>query len=123
MKAIEFPEHNMVLAKDQPEYLPLPVFRAPDGLVVSCYRLTWRERLKLLFTGRFWLQQLTFNQPLQPQCPTVDYPFAKQDRPFWTCPKCAFTENALDIDGDKLPPTVTCANCHESFTPEQGILR
>ncbi|MFO0806023.1 MAG: hypothetical protein U0791_23200 [Gemmataceae bacterium] len=78
MKAIEFPEQNLVLAKDQPEYLPLPVYRAPDGLVVSCYRLTWRERLKLLVTGRLWFLQLTFNRPLQPQQPTVDYPFSKE---------------------------------------------
>lgn len=32
----------------------LPVFR--DGQhVISCWRLSWRERLKLLVTGRLWL--------------------------------------------------------------------
>jgi hypothetical protein len=81
MNPTKFPEQNATLAEDQPEYLPLPVYRAPDGLVVSCWTLTLRERLKLLFTGRLWLMQLTFNEPLQPQSPTVSYPFTPQTVP------------------------------------------
>jgi len=75
MKPIEFPEVNCVLAEDQPEYLPLPVFRADDGEVVSCWALTWSERFKVFFRGRIWWSVLTFNRPLQPQCPHVDRPF------------------------------------------------
>jgi hypothetical protein len=60
-----------VLAKDQPEYLPLPVAHVEytDGTrsMISRYRLTWFERLRLLFTGDVWWEQLTFGQPLQPQ--------------------------------------------------------
>ena len=52
MKPIEFPEQNCVYAKDQPEYLPLPVHKTEDGMVVSCWRLTWRERLRVLLTGK-----------------------------------------------------------------------
>jgi hypothetical protein len=78
MTPTEFPEQNTVYAKDQPQYLPLPAFRSEDGTVVSCWRLTWREALRLLFTRRLWLLQLTFNMPLQPQCPQVEYPFEKQ---------------------------------------------
>ncbi len=81
MTPVRFPEANVTLAKDQPEYLPLPAHRAPDGLVVSCWRLGWRERLKLLLTGRLWLLQHTFGDPLQPQSPTADYPFVPQARP------------------------------------------
>lgn len=75
MIPIEFPEQNCVYAKDQPEYLPLPVHKTPDGMVISCWALTWRERFKMLFTGRMWWSVLTFNHPLQPQLPSVDKPF------------------------------------------------
>jgi len=74
MTPIEFPEHTIVLAKDQPEYQPLPVFN--DGQqMISCWKLTLRERLTLLFTGKLWLRQLTFGGPLQPQLPQTEYPF------------------------------------------------
>ena len=53
-------------AKDQPEYLPLPVLRSFQGTVTSRWRMTWRERLAALFTGDVYLTQLTFNSPLQP---------------------------------------------------------
>ena len=78
MEPIKFPEHNTVYAEDQPEYLPLPVFKAEDGPLVSCWKLTWRERFKVLFTGRLWLMSLTFNQPLQPILPQVDKPLTQQ---------------------------------------------
>lgn len=77
MKPIAFPGHNCVFAKDQPEYLPLPVFKTENGTVVSCWQLTLKERLKILFTGKMWFTMLTFNKPLQPQRPSVDSPFLK----------------------------------------------
>jgi len=76
MNPIEFPGHTTVFAKDQPEYLPLPAHRgpAPKHCVTSCWRLSWTERLKLLFTGRIWLQTWTFGGPLQPQRLDIDKP-------------------------------------------------
>ena len=60
-----------VLAKDQPEYIPLPVAHVVyrDGVrsMISCYRITWRERLQILVRGKIWWEQLTFGGPLQPQ--------------------------------------------------------
>jgi hypothetical protein len=44
-------------------------------MVVSCWALTWRERMKIVLTGRIWWAVLTFNTPLQPQVPMVDSPF------------------------------------------------
>ena len=69
MKTIEFKEQTVVIAKDQPEYLPLPAhqFNDKDGRIAFCWKLTWREKLKVLFTGVIWEQVLTFNKPLQPQ--------------------------------------------------------
>jgi len=71
MKPAKFKEQNMVYAEDQPEYLPLPVFKTQEGEVVSCWRLSFWERLIVLFAGRVWLSNLTFNHPLQPQFITV----------------------------------------------------
>ena len=74
MEPIKFKEANVVYAEDQPEYLPLPVHKTFSGEVTSCWKLTLKERLKVLLTGKFWLSQMTFNQPLQPQLPTIDKP-------------------------------------------------
>lgn len=78
MTTIDFPEQNTVIAKDQPEYFPIPAHFYPvdpEGRVAFCWQLTWTERLILLVTGRLWQQILTFNKPLQPQKLTVDKPF------------------------------------------------
>ena len=62
MKPIEFEQQNCVYAKEQPEYLPLPAHKTKEGEVISCWELSLRERLKLLFTGKMFYSQLTFNQ-------------------------------------------------------------
>lgn len=74
MKPIDFEESNITYAKDQPEYLPLPAHRTEDGTVTSCWKMGFREKIKVLFTGRIYLKLLTFNSPLQPQYLTVDNP-------------------------------------------------
>ena len=69
MHPTEFSQQNIVFAKDQPEYLPLPAFvvESAERPVTSCWGMTWRERLRVLFTGRVYFTQLTFGAPLQPQ--------------------------------------------------------
>lgn len=57
---------EMVFAKDQPQYLNLPALCFQDGLVVSRWSLSWKERLSVLFGGSIYLGQLTFNTPLRP---------------------------------------------------------
>lgn len=66
MKPTEFKEQNVIFAKDQPEYQPLPALRDDTGAVVTCWKLSLKERLKLLFTGKIWHCAQTFNNPLQP---------------------------------------------------------
>lgn len=66
MRPVSFSRENVVYAKDQPEYLPLPAHRTDEGVVTTCWRLSLRERLRVLISGRVFLQQLTFNRPLQP---------------------------------------------------------
>jgi hypothetical protein len=74
MKPIDFPQVNRVLAKDQPQYQPLPICYCDDGSAISCWKLSIWERLRLLLTGKLWLIQLTFHQPLQPQLPLIKEP-------------------------------------------------
>lgn len=81
MTPIDFPQANCTLAKHQEQYLQLPVHRddgAPDGIITSCWQLTWWERLKILWFGRLWIQQMTFGQALQPQKPSVENPLGEK---------------------------------------------
>lgn len=74
MKPITFKEVNKIYAKDQPEYFPLPVFEsdAQGGEVTFCSYLTFKERLKVLFTGKIWVSLLTFGKPLTPSFLTIN---------------------------------------------------
>lgn len=74
MTPVEFPEQTIVWAKNQPPYRPLPAYTDREQ-TISCWQLTWRERLRVLFTGRLWLRQMNFGAPLQPQAPSVESPF------------------------------------------------
>jgi len=74
MKPIHFPEVTTIFAENQPPYIPLPAF-ADGQQVISCWQLTWRERIRMLLSGKLWLAQLTFGRPLQPQLATVTSPF------------------------------------------------
>lgn len=75
MKPIKFREHNTVYAEHQEEYEPLPSYKTEDGTVISCWKLTWRERLTVLFTGKVWCFVETFNRPLQPMLLDTKNPF------------------------------------------------
>ena len=68
MKPIKFKEVNVTFAENQKEYLPLPAFKndSPEGEVVSCWKLTFRERFRILFTGKLWVSLMSFNKPLTP---------------------------------------------------------
>lgn len=66
MRPIEFEERNVVYAKDQKEYLPLPAHKTEDGQVIFCESLSLKERIRVLLTGKIWVSLFTFNSPLQP---------------------------------------------------------
>ena len=74
MEAIKFKESNVVFAENQDEYKQLPVYydeTQDKGVVVTCYKLSFVERLRVLFFGKLWLAVMTFNKPLQPQLPST----------------------------------------------------
>jgi len=74
MKPVEFKHQNTVFAKDQPEYQPLPalILDTPEGEVISCWKLSFNERLKVLMFGRVWLSLMSFNKPLTPSYLSVN---------------------------------------------------
>jgi len=77
IRIVEFPEQTVVIAKDQPEYQPLPAYRFandPQGRIVCCWQMALGARLRFLFTGKIWHQVLTFNGPLQPQLLSTEKP-------------------------------------------------
>lgn len=74
MKPVPFPEQTQVWAENQPPYLPLPAY-TNERETISLWALTWKERLRVLRTGRLWLRQLNFGRPLQPLGPSTTSPF------------------------------------------------
>jgi len=51
----------------------------PFGKTIICWNLTFKERLKLIFTGKVWHSILTFNKPIQTQYMSVDNPFINEE--------------------------------------------
>lgn len=78
-KLINFPEVTHIIGKDQPQYRPLPAHVEPgqERRITFCWQLSWRNRLKVLLTGKVWHQVLTFHEPFQPQLLLVDKPAMK----------------------------------------------
>jgi hypothetical protein len=72
MNPIEFKEQNIIITKDQPEYMPLPAHVDENGNVVTCWKLSPDEIEKISKTGELWLSVMTFKQPLQPLFLSVD---------------------------------------------------
>ena len=73
MKPIKFKGSNVVFGKDQDEYQPLPAFKneSPQGEVITCWELTFNERIRVLFTGKIWMSIMSFNKPLTPSIITT----------------------------------------------------
>lgn len=74
MKPIEFKEQNTVYGKGQENYNQLPAHlnTSYQGEVTTCWKLSLKERLKLLFTGRVYLCLITFNKPISPSNMSVN---------------------------------------------------
>lgn len=68
MIPVQFPESNAVLARDQGEYEPLPIYHFNDveGRIACCFRLSDAEIEEIQRTRTLWVQQLTFGRRFQP---------------------------------------------------------
>lgn len=65
MKAIDFRGTNIVFAKDQPEYLPLPAL-VHDDKVITCWEVTDEDLERIKKDRKIYLEIWTFKKPLQP---------------------------------------------------------
>lgn len=72
MRPVTFPGVNCTYGDNQPEYQPLPCIRFEDGMTISCWELSPEEAQRVSTNRRIYLQQLTFNKPLQPILPAAD---------------------------------------------------
>ena len=66
MKPIKFNESNVVGKGQENLYESLPALLFYDGDVVTCWKLSFKDILRLIFTRKLWLCVSTFNNPLQP---------------------------------------------------------
>lgn len=68
MKAVKFKEQNCTFAENQPEYTPLPALKLDTHMkeVISCWKLSFLERMRVFVSGRIWLSLATFGNPLTP---------------------------------------------------------
>ena len=67
MKPIKFNESNVVYGKGQENlYEALPALLFDDGNVVTCWKLSFKDILRLILTKKLWLCVYTFKKPLQP---------------------------------------------------------
>lgn len=76
MKPIQFKEQNAII--EGREVSPLPAHQTQDGRVVSCWKLTFTDKMKVLLLGKVWIQTLTYGQPLQPVSASIETPFEKE---------------------------------------------
>lgn len=68
MNPIKFKEQNIIFAEHQDNYWPLPALVKKDnyGTVMTCWKMSFKERLKVLLTGKIWVYEASFNKPLTP---------------------------------------------------------
>jgi hypothetical protein len=78
MTPVQFPEANLQLGKDQPEYATLPVFLDKEDVqqpMTACFQLSAAEIAEINATGQLWYTQLTFGNPFQPVMLSTQKPF------------------------------------------------
>ena len=67
MEPIKFNEANTVYGKGKENlYEALHALIFDDGKVVTCWKLSFKDILRIIFTKKLWLCVATFNNPLQP---------------------------------------------------------
>lgn len=82
MKGTEFPEATMKLLPPEgheDDVYSLHVWRHPEGgMVISKWKMTWRERLSCLWNGYVWFHCWGNTHP--PMTIETSYPFEKPKR-------------------------------------------
>lgn len=68
MKPIQFKEQNSRYGHNQDEYNDLFAHKTNDenGIVVTKWKFSFWDKVKILLYRNMWVSILTFNEPLQP---------------------------------------------------------
>lgn len=72
---VDCPE--IVIAKDQPPYTPISAVIVDSATILTRWKLSWWERLVVLFRGDVYLYVMTFGKPLQPSAMQATRPEIK----------------------------------------------
>lgn len=73
---------EIIYAKDQPEYSPLPTLLSEDGcIVITRWTFTPEERAQIAAGADMWLSVMTFGSPLQPLRPSLKCPVEPKQEP------------------------------------------
>lgn len=95
MRPIEFPEQTHVLAKDQPQYTPLPVHIAQRTVTTAdgektipwsatcCYELTDEDIADIVANRKMYYQQMLFGYQFQPVFLSTKDPFVPENKQHW----------------------------------------
>lgn len=100
MLAVTFPEVNVNLAEDQPEYETLPVYCEAREVIMpnrpgdpqlaimtkivpwsmtACFELNKEEIEEIVRTGKLWYTQMLFGNNFQPIVMSTQNPFKSED--------------------------------------------
>ncbi len=72
-------EHEeRIIAKDQPQYLPLPVIELGKGIMLARWTLSEEEKRIVVETGNIYITMWTFNNPVMPYRLQVEKPNIEQ---------------------------------------------
>lgn len=95
MQPIDFPQCNLKLAEDQPEYQTLPVFverrtvetkEGPKEIpwsMTCVYEFTDEEIAELIATRKFFYRQMLFGHKFQPIFMSTKDPFIPENKEHW----------------------------------------
>lgn len=65
---------EIVIAENQPPYDPIRAVVVDPATILTRWKLSWRERLVVLFSGNVYLYVMTFGKPLQPLAMQAEKP-------------------------------------------------
>ena len=67
MEPIKFDDNCIMFAEDQPEYETLPVLKVEGDMgtfYTSCWKLSFWEKIKVVFTGKIFIMILGLQPPI-----------------------------------------------------------
>jgi hypothetical protein len=95
MTPIDFPQRNLMLAEDQPEYQTLPTFvehrviKTDEGpkeipwSMTCVYQFSDEEIAELIATRKLFYRQSIYGKPFQPIFLSTKDPFVPENKEHW----------------------------------------